>query len=1129
MSNEMNILKDIIERCHQRHKKPIKQRKTVPTPAMLSKGYPHQYTVYCAYKHPVLLDDLEQAEISFMPIGRAPDYDRGPRDFGGHRFFKRQGMKEWRTRRWNASWGIQIYTGVPSERNSARWHDIDFKYEAILADPDAVFACIEALVNSVVNPLLVLTKSGGLRFSCRIQDYLHSDTIEEKLYTHKHTPTLKNPYHRDVYLEIFGEKGYSRWDARYEILLGNLLDPPVISKEVLFAPLDALRVKLHEPAPDHIQDQIVTHTPSSLGSQNLDLAKEAFLKRGFIYLRQENGFHHWTQHGGDVSNTEVLLWENEDTVWVRTLTPDAGLPMEATPITDIWNKTGIVPPTLASTLPVSDNMLVVQEGKLSPLAVRRPAPVLHKPEVPQNVYRSSEETAVQLQRPFDKKAHIIGLNVEAGDDTEFHLLNNRVTCLNVPTATLAEAAEQRLQNQNLPSVGRWKPRMHLWDQVKDIPFDVRMANPFQHGNVCEDAERCETLEEKGGDASEIVCPQCPVWTACQERGYLSRPAALQRANTQILESPQLFFDPQHAKVTEEIFETENRVCILNHVQAYDLFPVCRLPKTVMEAWIVNWKGSALGNFANALLNALEIRGNTHSDIVKRVRTVMQTFQWQEKELIQQMCHVNVRGRVIKQGIVDEDTGKELARFTIEFEGGAAAYIPLNENAADRLTAKGLLVFSLRDFVLNEDTRIPMPMAQAIQLGILRPENIQCIQTFPTVCPDPNWTYWHQLKCFFASYTRDADAPIRWWKHKVLRFRVPPVLHPRVKKLVLMSTTLSEQHLRRAFPDDDVEVSRIKPTPWLTGNQVFQIRTGLYPREAILDYGNVWKAIGVSKIGHRIFAGIRAEIEREPNVKHLIVAGWLILNKLEKIIETENVCFLTDTGSTVGVNTDPEGADVIWIIGMPERAIGVIWERSQVLFGNDEKPLCYDRKMDPYHYIDERVQSVYEEAMVRVITEFVGYAQLNRQTGKKVMLLTGLPLPDITDRPETVLFDWEDFEIADGLDRLAEVIETRQRFETERANLTAESGKDKVRQVLGCSERQANRVLVKLRGGTRVTFREQILTLLADGEKKVAEMSAAIDGNPAAIHHELVRLTKLGEIVKVRRGVYALPETSPHKQ
>ena len=112
-----------------------------------------------------------------------------------------------------------------------------------------------------------------------------------------------------------------------------------------------------------------------------------------------------------------------------------------------------------------------------------------------------------------------------------------------------------------------------------------------------------------------------------------------------------------------------------------------------------------------------------------------------------------------------------------------------------------------------------------------------------------------------------------------------------------------------------------------------------------------------------------------------------------------------------------------------------------------------------------------------------------------------------------------------MDRLPEVIETRQRFEAERERLTAESSREEVERILGCSARQANRVLQKLRGGAplRVPLRKQILSALADGEKKTVELVAAVEGYPTAVKNELRRLVDTGEIVRVRRGVYALPE------
>ena len=1129
----MDFLTDIIQRCHHRRQKPLRQRKTVATPAMLSGGYPHQYTVYCAHKYPVLLNDLELAEISLMPIGPAPEHDSGPRVFREDRFLKRQGMKDWRVRRWNASWGIQIYTGIPSGRDSTQWHDIDFTYQVICAAPDAIFACIEALVNAVMNPLLTVSKSGGLRFSCRVQDYLHSNAEEERLYIYKHTPTAENLYHRDVYLEIFGEKGYNRWDARYEILVGDLLNPPVVSKAVLFAPIDALRAELHEPVPQKArQSDVFTFVPSSLGSRNLDLAKEALLKRGFSYVRQEDGIHHWIRYGGGVNNTDVLLWESDDTVWLRTSTPDAGLPLEATPIADVWTDTGIVPPAMVLTPSVSDKILAVREGKLSPLAIKRPAPVLHKQETTEKIYETLEKKPGQVRRIFNGGARVLGLIVEADSrhkyEIESDLLDSDTICLNVPTVKLAKEAEQRFQEQNIQSIACWKPRMHRWEVVKEIPVDVRMAMPFQHGNVCEDPERCDALKEKGGNPNESICPQCPVYTTCQERGYLSQPARLQEAKAQILAIPELFFDPQYTELADVILRQQSgaseRICIVDDMIGHNLFLKCSLSRDILEEWSVNWKGDALGNFAQNLLNALEIKGKPHDAAVKRIRSAVQAFEWQEAEIIRQMGQVNVKGRVVARDLIDTETGKELAHFTIEFDGGTSAYIPFDDNVIRIFMAKGLPFLSLHSFIPNEDMRISMTIADAIRLKVLDPGTLQTIQAFPTVCPDPTWTFWHQMKRFFAHYTRDADAPIRW-DSEVLKFKVPPVLHSSIKRFVLKSTTVSKQHLHRAFPDDNIEIHRIKPTPWLSGNQVFQLRTGLYTHETILDYGTAWSRIGLSKIGERFFAGIRAEIERESNVKHVVIADWSILRKLMRIIETENVCFMTYSGKKMGVNTDAEEAEVIWTVGVPERAIGTMWERSQALFGNDKKPLCYDGEIQPYRYKDERLESVHQQALIKVVTEMFGMAQLNRRTEKKVMLLAGLELPGITDRPETLLFDWEDFEVAGRLDKLAETIATRQHFETEKANLTAESSRDKVQQVLGCSKVHANRVLRDLRGGNipRVTFREQILSLLADGEKKSAEVVAAIDGNPKAINHELTRLNKIGEIAKVRWGVYALPK------
>lgn len=1125
----MKSLKSIIQQCHERHEKPLRQRKTEATPAMYTKHHPHQYTVYCSHQYPVMLHELEQAYISFMPIGRAPWNDQGPEDFKGKRFLKRQRTTDWEIKQWNDSWGIKLYTGIPSAHKGAPWHNLHFKYEAICAAPDAVSDCIDALVNIVNNPLLTLGKSGGLRFSCRVRDYLHSYTDVAKLYIYKDTPKVENTYQREVYLEIFGEEGHTRWDARYEILAGNLLNPPIIEKEVLFAPIDVLRAKLHEPTPDYTNGkQIVARVPLSLGSENLDHAKETFLKRGFSYIRQEDDIHYWTQSEETDGGDQVSLFESDGIVWIRASTPNSGLPTQSTPITDVWGDTGISC-LIENTIPtIRGKIKQVQKEELSPLAIKRPPPVIG-----QDDYTEKDEIlqrdVFQIEHVFEQGVRILGIITGIGpwdkqaEETYFH--SGGVITVNTPDMKFAEGAEKHFQEQNMPSVVNWKPRTHLWEEVKDISVEERMNTPFQIGNVCEDADRCSALEKKGGNPNESICPQCPVYDACQRSGYLSQFAASQSAKVQLLTIPQLFFDPQYNELVEQILKREDeteRLCVINQQRTHKLFLECKLSKNVMEEWAVNWQGTALGNFAKTLLSALDIKDKLYGDAVKGVRAVMQTFEWQEERLIQQMCQVIAHGKLIEKEFLDPDTRKTLAQFTIEFEGGTRAYIPLDSSAADKLNEKGLSVH-LKSFPLDETIIIPMSMSKAIELGILNAETFDNIQQFPTVCRQQDWTYWHQLKRFFTHYKRDADAPIQW-DGEVLRFWVPPVLHTSVKRLLLVSSVFSDEHLHRVFPDGNLQTHWTEPIPWSHGSRVFQLRTDTYTSEAILDYHN-WSHVRLSGTGQRFLRGIQSEIEADLNVKHGIITNRDIARRLDDIAKKRNVCFVDDFQNIRKLRSISEAADVIWVIGTPRRTTTAIWQRAQMLYGNAEELFSYENDIESGTYKDPRVQSIYEEDTIYSLTEIIIKAELDQLTDRRIVLIAGVPLPNITNRPETSIFDWEDFEIAGGLDKLPEIIAIRERFEQERENLTADSSREEVQRVLGCSQRQANRVLQKLRGGNipRKTFREQILTFLTDGEKKTAEITATINGHPEAIQHELTRLVDSDEIVRIRRGVYALPE------
>lgn len=1013
----MKSLKNIIERCQERRENPLRQRKTTIVAATHKKGLPYEHTVYCAHRYSTTYYALEKANISFMPIGRAPGNDRGPRTYDApYRYQKPQGWEDWTLRRWRESWGIQIYTGAPSEQHGAQWTDVIIKYEALQDAPKIVLDCVTALAKAVVNPLLTLTKSGDLRFSYRIPNYQHPHLKADKSYIYK-----KNRNEETLYVEILGEKGLSRWDARYEIITGNLLDPPIISKDTLFKPLDTLRNILHQPGSTTIEDSTnqideIYISPISLGSHKLDLAKEVFLRHGFIYLQEKNGFHQMTPVHNKDPNKHVSFWERDRIVWVRASTPEFDIPIEATPITDIWDDTGIIKVQSTKTLHQTGIYHDVQQQKISPLAIKRPKTTLKK--LPDQTDEHNTFSKEDIQDFLNGDTRILVLQFdsifEQNNLIKSILSENTTLRLNVEHEHLVEKVEEHCNDTNQQNFARFKPRMHLWEKVKYIPIDERVKNPFKNGNVCEDAQRCDTLERKGGDPNIHICPHCPVYTTCQKEGYLAQHLLLQQAKVQVLTDTQLFFTSESTHAERHILKQVDKTDRLNII----LEPIVQSQTNTAELsiqrlqeWIVNWRGEVLGNFANFLMNAFQPNNMYYSDTIKRIRSTVQAFEWQEEEIVRQMQQVNVTCQVTEPGYVDPDTAQELAKFTIKFKGGVTAYVPINNDTRDLLIERNLLVYDPKFFQLNTDMKTPMSMQQAIELGILKTDTVDHIEDFPTVCQNPNWTMWHQLKHFFNYYSRNEDVRILW-HDDVLLFRWTTTIHPSIKRLLITTTSLNQQQIHRLFPDEKIEFRPIKPNTWKKGNRVFQIRTGLYAREILLDARGNWDVIGLTNMGARIFARILVEIEKDPNVIHTVISYAAALKQLKELVKTENVNFVRNTDnyfiSNLVVKQDfqqaIEEAQVIWIAGCPELPTGNVWRQAQTLYGNDSKPLRYDKDSDTGHYKDERLHRTYKQMIVNAIKTIINAAKLDQLENKTIVIISDVDIPNITSRPETLLFD-----------------------------------------------------------------------------------------------------------------------------
>ena len=1003
-------LKKIIQRCHDRKNRALSQRQTIVLPAGYD-AYPYHFRVHHAHEKSVILYALEKANISFMPIGQEP-FDCAPSDWAqsddySNRIKDRQDTQSWRPRRWYASWGIGIYTGETSGHEDAPWHDIEFTHQAILKAPDAVSVCLEALISAVATPLVTLTKDGGLRFSCRIEEYLHPYILEAKQYIYEHRPTRSDPKHRDVYVEVKGDMDYSIWDARYEILVGSLLEPPVISSEVLFGLLGFFKSVLHRPG------------------------------RGTV----DRTFREYEPQAFDAEDAINPLQIDEREV------------------------------------SVPEKMRAIREGGLSPLAITRPGPVLVKQPY-------SEPEPFEISDILETDARVIGIETglrhpEENREIERALLKKEPLFLSLPTYDYCKAADQYWTAEGA-SIGDFCPADYLEYVVKDIPRDELLKRPFTHGNLCIDSQRYRALFFKGGNSNHILCPKCPVYKECLDRGFHSQYKEIPPTDVCIVEhkTRQVLLDPLWEYSADYFFGDRDRVCIISDMYASNLFVEYGLSVKWLKEWIQYWECSVLGDFAHAMLNAIRIYEQDLTDnIAKRVRAVVKAFEGAEETLIEQMCQVNVA-------------------------------------------------------VEDADGCIGMSMKDAVAFGILNIDTVKSIKKIQPTLFNPNWTYFHQLKRFFEHYKHDADAPMRYEKNH-LRYSIPPVLHPGIKKLVILSPSLCEEHLRKVFPNEPFEIYNLGTKETLAGNRVYQLRSEVHSPHSLLNYDLDWDALGLSSIGTRFVIGAHHEIERASDTQHTLIFP-VDMNEVWadtlKNRNTKSMHFYKDIPEHAKIlRAEFEGADVIWVFGTPYWPPYLIWKYAKILFGDEAEPLDYSVSMNPYVFKDERLQDIWEQYALHALIRMLTYSGL-KDSGKTIVLNTALRVPGITDALKTTLFDWEDFEIAGGLDKLPETIARREAFEAEAAKIDGTWLPYPMMQVLGIDRNEANRILREEHGRKgSVTIREEILALIKAGKTKLQDIVDAIpDRHLSAVQNEVEQMQNEGVIVRSVWGTYRLSKDGQGK-
>lgn len=678
----------------------------------------------------------------------------------------------------------------------------------------------------------------------------------------------------------------------------------------------------------------------------------------------------------------------------------------------------------------------VREGLISPLELRAPADSLPK-ERPGRVLQTLRDNSKAIAKAFQQKARVVGLRAGTGEgkteEAVSFAVNGGSVAMNLNTIPLAEQVYSRFDKAETHAFlwrSRWygygssesdRKRVHL------IPIRERIRS-FERGDVlCIKPHLCKNAQDKGIPAPVAVCSSCEVQSECRSDGYLSQRPLAQKTQVLCIAQPKLFLDPLHRGFFRELSKGQpsDRVCVIDEAKAHDLFIDCSLPKAVLQQWVRDWAGEALGDFAEKVLDMLEVKTLSPYAIAELVNG----FSDKElRTLSKQASRYRVKYERIGRGATDQDTGQVLARHSVQFAGDIEAYVALDFDAYKALQDKRLPAIPPQE-VLDSGFMTLTP-AQAFALGIYKQSDLDGINTLPRLWEQSSWTPFQQLKAFSKRYQREVDAPI-WYDKGILKWVIPPIVHSRVKRLVCMSATLQKEGFERAFDSVPTTFIETPPTHWVSGAKAFQVRTGRYPRRTLLNrvFDNEigkWKMVGFSNSGKRYLASIEREIARDRSIKHVLITFNDIVEFYGKeLTEKHKNLDVLSFHKMEGLDYTQEGM-VFWVFGLPDVTGDVVDWRAKVLYGNDSEPLNYERDNDSREYVDPRVHLCWLSEVVARLQQAVGRGRLNRQANT-VIVFSNVLIPDFTGR--AVGFVPEDIEVAGSLDNLETF--ANQRSEVER--------------------------------------------------------------------------------------------------
>ena len=596
-----HALDNLIDRCIARNKQPKNAHKTRLTR--------DRYSIYYASRDGKLQTaaprDFEKARLGILPIAHHGFPIEQYAAAAGKDWQTRYGFNDWQLASWKQSYGVQVYTGTPSDNLT----DFDFEFAIVHDHPDILLDTLSALLHLTPNPCLTLSKSGGLRFSCKTPSYVHPRATENREYIGKWNQQTGE--REALYLEIFGDKGLSRWDARYEIITGNLFDLPVIEDiDALFDIIDTLKSKIHAQAPPKkkkSQHTAQSQSPNKKTRTPDDTKFVDGLPNDLQWI-PTGEVDKYKSRRGDYTCQVTTHTKSHGAAQYYKDTQTSGISGFCHNCRELW---WIHKPTFtAKTIKLhkSDHRLTLE---------------------------TLQRSRAFLTEVFKKNTKVFGLRADTGvgknEEAIQHVYRGIKLLLNLPHKNLMRELETRFEKAEIP------------------PFAYRgiLSNPdgaFPYESPCIQPLRFDTYARKGGNPQEVICSRCPVRGTCEKAGHWHDLGQLQKHQVNLFTFPQLFTNPIFRHwIQSNIGSLEKEDLILHDdTEITSLFNIIEVRREYLENLSRQHTSTNTGSFADILLSILH-KDNLYQNVHKFIEGLSDT---ERDEITDGLSHVRIDGQLL---------------------------------------------------------------------------------------------------------------------------------------------------------------------------------------------------------------------------------------------------------------------------------------------------------------------------------------------------------------------------------------------------------------------------------------------------------------------------------------------------